>query len=464
MHRSATALTLLLLAIVSAQPVTGQGTAAPGGLEPLVLPAVDAEQIILADERRAEAGRAPHFAVPIEVAIDPFGDAGTWDVLGSSGAGMGEMARWRLRLVSPGALSLNLAFTRFRLPPGGRLELIAADGRRLGPWTALDNEDHGQLWTPPIPTDDLTLDLRLPIGEVDDGLELELSLVHHGYAGFGEPEPRSGACHRDVACSEAEPWADPARSVALISVAGKSFCTGFLVNNTALDGRPFLITASHCGVTPRNAPSVVVMWNYQRGVCGAPDGSEREIAVAGNSFQTGAIWRAADRATDTLLLELDDPALPFGVYFAGWDRSPADPTRSAVVHHPNADLKRISFDFDRATTTRHLEAEPRRPSIPIRGRSDLQSTNHIRIADWEIGSTEGGSSGAPLFNQDQRVVGMLHGGYAACGEERADWFGRFSAAWIGKGRPRTRLSDWLDPLATGAMTLDGLDSAAISPQ
>ncbi len=472
MHRLPTILALLLFAIGLAQPAASQEKAAFRGLEPLVLPAVDAEQIILADERRAEAGRVPHYATPIEVAIDPFGeDVGKWEVL------PGETARWRLRLVSPGALSLNLAFTRFRMPPGGRLELISADGRRVGPWTALDNEEHGQLWTPPIPTDDLVLELRLPIDEVD-GLELELTRVHHGYAGFGEAGPRSGACHRGVACSEAEPWADQARSVALLSVAGRSFCTGFLVNNTALDGRPFLITASHCGVTPRNAASVVVMWNHQREDCAgdkagsetaphergwnvaaeghewnvAAEGREWEVAPEGrewNDFQTGAIWRASHRPSDTLLLELDDSPSQFGVYYAGWDRSPAAPARSTVIHHPNTDVKRISFDFDRATTTAHLDAE----SAP--------AGDHLRIGEWDMGSTEGGSSGAPLFNSDKRIVGQLHGGYAACGEPRSDWFGRFSTAWSGLGRPGARLSDWLDPLATGTATLDGLDSVAI---
>ncbi len=463
MHRPAIVLTLLLFAISSAQPASGDP--AEGGergsrqsvfrgLEPLILPAVDAEQIILADERRAAAGEVPHYAAPIDVAIDPFGEEGSWDVL------PGGMARWRLWLASPGALSLNLAFTRFRMPEGGSLEMVLPGGRRVGPWTELDNEDHGQLWTPPMPTDDLALELRLPIDEVEN-LELELASVHHGYAGFGETGPRSGDCHRDVACSEAEPWADQARSVALLSVEGRSFCTGFLVNNTALDGRPFLITAGHCGVTPRNAPSVVVLWNYQSRVCddGEPGGDVLEQAretvpdfQTVSDFQTGAIWRAAHRATDTLLLELDDPPAPFGVYFAGWDRSLADPARSTAVHHPGADLKRISFDFDSATTTPHLEAERGEPGT------------HIRVASWDMGSTEGGSSGAPLFNEDGRAVGLLHGGYAACGDAQADWFGRFSAAWTGDGRPRARLSDWLDPLATGTLTLDGLDDTAIEGQ
>ncbi len=443
MRRHSNALMMLLLALGAALPAAGQEKAS---LEPLVLPAIDAKAVLLEDERRVARGSVAHYAAPIEVAIDPFGDAGTWDVL------RGETARWRLRLASPGALSLNLAFTRFRMPPGGSLKLMSTDGRhRAGPWTARDNEDHGQLWTPPIPADDVVLVLRLPIDAVGD-LELELEMVHHGYAGFGEDEPKSGPCHLDVACSEAEPWADEARAVALISIAGTRFCTGFLVNNTALDGRPFFITANHCGVTPENAPSVVVMWNRQRAICGDAEAAGLAISdVQTGDVQTGAIWRAADKASDTLLLELDDSPAAFGVYYAGWDRSPAEPTRSTVIHHPNTDVKRISFDFDRATATGHLGIEPR------------PRADHLRIAEWDLGSTEGGSSGAPLFNRDHRVVGQLHGGYAACGDARSDWFGRFSSAWTGRGRPGTRLSDWLDPLGTEAMTLDGLDGAAVAP-
>ncbi len=450
-------LPVLLLAVslfavtVSAGPARGQDAAALPGAPPIrdlasidrvVLPAVDPEEILAADERRVLAGRVPHYAVPLEAGITPWGDHGEWRLR------RGNLARWRLRISSPGALSLNLAFSRYRMPPGGRLLLLSADGRhRVGPFTERDNDDHGELWTPPIATDDLVLDLQLPVEEID-ALELELRRVQHGYAGFGDAEPHSGDCHRDVACSEAEAWSDQARSVALLSIAGTRYCTGFLVNNTALDGRPFLITANHCGVTPRNAPSVVVLWGYQRGACGA-DGPASEPDWS--RFQSGAILRAAHPPSDTALLELDDPPDPaFGVYYAGWDRTAADPARTTVIHHPGSDVKKISFDFDRALTTPHLFDQPR------------PGADHLRVGEWDLGSTEGGSSGAPLFNRDRRVVGQLHGGHADCGAARPDWFGRFSAAWTGRGRPGFRLSDWLDPLATGATVLDGLDGAAVA--
>ncbi len=440
---------LLLVFLAALALVAGAAFADPEtqpasleGIEQYLLPKVDAWAAREADERRAARGLSSHYAVAHEVAITPWSH-GSWELAPR------QQARWRLRLTSPGALSLNLAFGRFVMPEGGRLRLESADGRlSIGPFTAGDVDEHGELWTPPLPAADLVLDLSLPIDRLEE-LELELARVHHGYAGFGEAGPLAGECQLDVVCSEGEPWDDQARSVALISVAGVRFCTGFLVNNTALDGRPLFITADHCGISPRNAASVVVMWKHQRAVCDQT-GPGREDFEYWRHFQTGATFRASYRPTDTVLLELDDSPDPAaGVYYAGWDRTSQDPERPVAIHHPNTDFKRISFAFDNAVSSRHLgaAAEP--------------AGNHLRVARWDLGTTEGGSSGAPLFNRDRRVVGQLHGGYAACGNQRADWFGRLSVAWVGRGSPATRLSDWLDPIGSGATTLDGLETSSL---
>ncbi len=436
------ALAALAVVPLAAQTPAGELARAGPGVELYQLPEVDLALTRATDERRAARGAVPHYAVAREVRLTPWSH-GRWR------PGRRQQAHWRLRLVASGALSLNLAFRRYQMPEGGRLTVSSADGRTvIGPFTAGDNEEHGELWTPPIPADELVLDLSLPVERLDE-LELELTKVHHGYAGFGAPPPKAGDCHVDVACAEGEAWSDPARSVALISIAGVRFCTGFLVNNTALDGRPLFLTAHHCGISPSNAPSVVVMWNHQRNRCDV--GGDRPAGLPEEwDFQTGAVFRASYRPTDAVLLELDDPpAAASGVYYAGWDRSdPAADLRGAVaIHHPNTDFKRISF-ADRAATTRHLDDEPD------------PGGDHLRVR-WTLGTTEGGSSGAPLFNRDGRAVGQLHGGYAACGDPRSDWFGRLSESWTGRRRPGTRLSDWLDPLASGAVALDGLDGAAV---
>jgi hypothetical protein len=84
------------------------------------------------------------------------------------------------------------------------------------------------------------------------------------------------------------------------------------------------------------------------------------------------------------------------------------------------------------------------------------------VADWDLGTTEGGSSGSPLFDQDGYVVGELHGGDAACGNDRPDWYGRFSYAWDEGSTDDSRLSVWLDPLGTGQTTLGLFDPRGAS--
>ena len=53
-------------------------------------------------------------------------------------------------------------------------------------------------------------------------------------------------------------------------------------------------------------------------------------------------------------------------------------------------------------------------------------------------------------------MGQLHGGYAACGNDRSDWYGKLSRSWEGGGSPSSRLRDWLDPDGSGLSELDGI--------
>lgn len=434
------------LALAQEQPLRSAERLEALGIKRLELPAVDLEKARLDDERRVMEGEVPHFAVALATSVTPWDDKGRWDLVAPN------EARWRLAIESPGALSLSLAFGRFQMPEGGRLEIYSADGKlRAGPFTAKDNAAHHELWTPPIETDFLLLQVVVPVEGLDlpEELDLRLDRVNHGYAGFGAPQPRSGQCQRDVACAETGPWQDVARSVALVSIEGVRFCTGFLVNNTRIDGQPLFVTAYHCGVDAANAASVVVMWNYSSPICDEEGTPEPELDLT-RQFQTGAVLRAAYEPSDFVLLELaDKPDPAWGVYYAGWDRTDALPQRVAAIHHPNTDRKRISFDYDGVVPTPYLERER------------FDGSDHLRVVTWEVGTTEGGSSGAPLFNQDQRVVGQLHGGYAACGNGRSDWFGRLFVSWDGGGTPETRLKDWLDPIASEATVLDGLDASAL---
>ncbi len=377
-------------------------------------------------------GQPPRFAVPEYVSLSAD-DSGTWQDVDE------RWVLWRQRIVAPGALSLNLGFTSFRLPKGGRLTIYPTDMKSLDDtrhyWTFTErnNEAHGELWTPVVLTDDLTIELLLPRNALSD-YELVLGSVNKGYRYFGEDlADKSGSCNVDVVCPEGDPWRSEIASVAVYTLSGYWTCTGAMINNTAEDQTPYFLTANHCDISADNAYTMVVYWNFQSPTCGEQGGG----SYADN--QNGATFLASSSTSDFCLVQLDDAPDPaWKVAYAGWYRGSDDPVAATVIHHPNTDEKSISFEYDPTSTTTYLETD-----VPGDG-------SHIRITDWDLGTTEPGSSGSPLFNPDHRIVGQLHGGYAACSNDDSDWFGRFSVSW-------SSLAPYLDPLGTAPPAIDTLD-------
>ena len=413
-------------------------------IQEVSMPLLDLDAIAVEDDQREEDGLAPRFAISESVLITPDAD-GTWERLGD------ELMLWRLHITAEDAVSLNLGFTRYTMPPSGSL-LIYSSGKQhmIRPFTEADNEIHGELWTPVILSNDIVVELLVSQAEVDS-VELELTHIGQGYRGFGADSAyggdKSGSCNVDVVCPEGDDWRDQISTVGVISTGGSTFCTGFMVNNTAGDKTPYFMTAYHCGIRSYNAASLVVYWNYENSWCRAPGSGSSGGSGDGSlsEFQTGSFLRAARSASDFTLVELDDDPDPdWEVGFAGWDRSGANATSAVAIHHPNTDEKRISFEYQPTSVTSYL-------SNPVPG-----DGTHVRITDWDLGTTEPGSSGSPLFDQNKRIIGQLHGGYASCSSQTSDWYGAFAVSWDAGSSASARLRDWLDPGNTGATTTNFL--------
>ena len=436
---------LMPLQVLAAGPVAGASSLAEVPVD--VMAPLENARLVAEDKVTGRFEKVLQFAEPIAVDITPD-NTGKWEKLGN-----GRLL-WRARVRSEGALSLNLGFSRYTMPPGGSLLLYDPAGKHVrGPFTEKDNEKHGQLWTPVVYGDEVVIEVQVP-AMMPLGLELALSVVNHGYRDISASANVSGACNVDVVCgaadglSKIDAWRSEIRSAAAYSTGGSIFCSGVLLNNTAQDLTPLFLTAAHCGISVLNAPSMVVYWNYENSTCrtpgGGPSGSPGDGSLA--EFNSGAVYRAGNAASDFALVELDDPINPaFNTHWAGWDRSGAETPTSVAIHHPDGEEKRISFEDDPTTTTSYF------------GTSVPGDSTHVRVTDWDLGTTEPGSSGSPLFDVNHRVIGQLHGGAAACGNDESDWYGRVNVSWTGGGTSATRLSDWLDPLSSGATTLDGRD-------
>lgn len=464
--------------IVAVAMSVGAAFAAPGDVRPAAfehrlpaehtveirsMPRVDAARLRAEDARRGtKPVDAPvRFATPHRVDLTPA-DSGTWDELAN-----GDLV-WRLRIESKDALSLNFGFEDFALPEGARMLVYpaglsrGADPDLIRSFTSADNKPHGQLWTPVVAGDVAVIEVVVPRSRAGE-LKLRLTSVNHDYVGFDrltrtsllQPMGISGSCNIDVVCPAGDGWRDQIRSVGAYSRFGTMYCTGSLVNNTANDQRMYFLTAHHCGMgTADAAASIVVYWNYQNSTCRAPgsaaSGQNGDGSLAQN--QTGATVRATFSTSDFTLLELDTPANEdFNLFWAGWDRRNLAPNGATGIHHPRVAEKRITHSSN---------------PLLVSGYFNTTGSSHLHVFWDQPGTTEGGSSGSPLYSPDGRVIGQLHGGLASCstsGADHSDYYGRIFTSWTGGGADNSRLSNWLDPVGSGAEFIDGLDSTPTDP-
>ena len=434
-----------------------------------VLAPVDVATLRAEDAETANRIVPQRTGVTHAVEITPSSD-GRWTRDGTAG---GESVLvWRHRITSPKAKGMSLRFDPFAPPPGATLRIYSGNGAlRLGPYTAAD-ATRGLLVTPVVHSDEVTVEVTLATLSANEAptLRLQISGATHHYRTIRDirSTAKSGSCNVDVACPEADPYRDLVRSVARISYSdGRStfVCTGTLVNNTNLDGRPFFLTAEHCISDEETAATVVFYWNFENSTCRPPGSTASGSNSDDNPDEetsTGAILRARYGAVhssgtisgrpDLALLEVDDPAglSSFDVYYAGWDVSGSPPASGVSIHHPAGDAKRIAIDGDELTRTAYL--------------SDVANENgtHWRIGDWETGTTERGSSGSFVVDENKRLVGVLSGGFAGCrsdgtDNDAPDWYGSFAAGFDETDFGTSTVRDWLDPAGTGTLTLNGDD-------
>ncbi len=239
----------------------------------------------------------------------------------------------------------------------------------------------------------------------------------------------------------------------MILVGGVRWCSGSLVNNTANNGDLLFLTANHCldgkdAVTNSSAADWSFWWNYEAPTCSIPSSAPT------GTITNGATVLANNAASDFALLRLSESPLatspPVNIYFNGWDRTNSPPSGGVGIHHPRGDIKKIS--------TYNI--------TPI-GNSNCSLTPNNY---WEINwvSTPNGfsvqqpaSSGSPLFSSNSRIIGQLYGPMR-CGLQQCDdpakqevVYGRFSVSWNDGQQATRRLRDWLDPINTGATSLNG---------
>jgi lysyl endopeptidase len=355
---------------------------------------------------------------------------------------------WAFDVHSNGAFALNFVFANLSLLKGEEVYVYNPDNPL--DFEQITNKDNTSniFVTMPKAGENLRIEYLIPGKVSETEANIQIVKISHAFrdifgllnSGFGT----SAYCNVDVNCPEAANWQKEKHSVVKLIITKygvNDFCTGVLLNNTANDGKPYLLTAQHCIETYSQAGGTIFYFDYESPSCHGPNGNEKKTL-------RGSTIRAVCEPIDFTFVELDNkPPTSYYPYFAGWNVSDQIDDTVVTIHHPMEDVKKISFSF----------SQPTRGTF-VGGSHPYLTDGFWIVENWDIATTQQGSSGSPLFDKKHLVVGTLSGGsLSSCVNPTNDYFENISKAWNYFADYSSQLKHWLDPLNINNSSIDGFD-------
>ena len=411
------------------------------------------------DYNDTKNGHMPVFARNIVTDIS-LSKGGTWSTLPN-----GDKV-WMTKITAAGAEGLIPLLDQLYLPKGSCLHIyMPLKEEILGAFTN-DNTPETRGFCPGvIHGESCVIEYYEPKDQKGRGI-LSINKVGYAYRWVNplnkELKSGSATCEVNVVCSEGDNWRNQIRSVArvfVVSDQGEGFCSGAMVNNVRRDCTPYLLSAEHCtegGVSALEFSQWVFYFNYEAPNCPDSVGPLSSI-VNGCKKVADSQDGNGSSGSDFLLLQLNhSPASGLNIYYSGWDVSNTTPTSGVCIHHPAADIKKVSTYTTPATSSSW---------------GNIASNTHW-VVTWATtvhghGVTEPGSSGSPLYGPAGLIVGHLTGGESCCTTDACgsgtspsspDYFGKTAYDWLKDGvSAPLQLKPWLDPDNTGATSLQGMN-------
>ena len=440
--------------IASPKNALSQGPSLPAGAAVAIV--LDASDDPMIGQRAMAAANPGPWQIGFERSIPALSDPKAlskrqvWQLTKQGGPA------YAFAITSPGAKAVRLGIWVLAMPDRARLRFYSPSDNKIieiagsevnanlrrnlkAGETGMEAET---FWSPLIAGETLTLEVELP-PEVDPkSLVIALPRISHIFElpyGTQADDPVTGDvkaaayCHKDVMCYP--DWDLQSRATArmLYTSGGKSYlCSGTLLND--LDPTtytPYFLTAHHCISTQSAASSLETFWFWRSTYC--------DSGVPG-SFQAlsgGADLLYAAAKTDTSFLLLSQAPPPAAI-FSGWQSIlPAQGRALTGIHHPAGDLQKFSLG-NLGGYWRCVAGTDGKFSCSSAVAKDA---DHFSVT-WQSGITEGGSSGSGIFlNDDQLLVGTLHGGSSTCSDPTAaDLYGRFDIPY------QEALHQWLSKI------------------
>lgn len=372
---------------------------------------------------------------------------------------------YQLELTARDAVAISVTFSQFLLPQGAKF-FIFTPTEQLGAFMHETNPSGKVLATAPLEGNRITLRYEAP----KNVAKATIVIDHIGYLFRNHNTPnnpsarntgKEGAstnCEVNANCSEGNKLEKQKDALVQIYLkAGKSYayCTGTVVNNTAEDFTPYILTAAHCRgdkvlASEEDFKEWVFSFHYLKPNCqnnyrmGTPT-----LSLTGAELVS---FLPINGKSDGMLLKLLAPIPPFyGVYYAGWNRQeqPAEGDYRGL-HHPQGDVMKVS------TTSKLPDITTYKDKNSVGAKDAFLNVTYEKTQNGH-GVTEGGSSGSPLFNNEGLVIGTLSGGNSSCTLPLArNIYGRLAYHWDKFEPEGTSIAKALDPVGKGtAIKLEG---------
>ncbi len=345
-----------------------------------------------------------------------------------------------LGIHSDGAYGLGFNFSDFFLTPNAKLYFYDRERTSFfGSLTELNNKETDDLTTSIIKGSYVIIELTAPQNEIND-IRLNIDTIIHDYTDimnyYNTLDSDREDCNINVICPEGDDWRDQINGVLRVSMGG-GLCSASLINNTSNDRTPYVLFADHC--VSGSTSGYVFYFNYQSSSCSGSTGSLNQSVSGSSLLASEDINSGPDFALLELTSNIPDSYDPF---YVGWSRSALPPQEAVGIHHPGADIKKISFTND-----------------------NVSANGYYWEFQYDQGRVVPGSCGSPFFDQNKRQVGIasyIYTNYCDpspdcyCAQQYNHGYGRFDQAW------NMGLSNYLDPISSGATFLDGISISGIS--
>lgn len=365
---------------------------------------------------------------------------------------------WTMTFASANALSLNFVFNDFHLPEGAKLYVENEDKTvAYGPVTKEATTENGVFLTDIIPGEQATIYLFEP-SWCEGQSSLTIRRVVHGYRSTQTAElARKAASNTrtaydlNIACyPDYEKEADGIG--AILTSNGTTLGSGALMMSTDFSFKPYFLTVydfvdqNKDGIITdeeRNAAeNSAFKFRYKKVECG---NTETTVSFTYNHAQIRAAWM------DTMysLVELSgnvkgNPNLTW----LGWNCQGVAPISATCLYYPSISPESIFFDYSIATFDS--------PSYYL--------GNKGWIGNVDYGALRVSAIGAPLLDQNNRVIGQICGTAISSDDFTPDFYiaGKLSYSWFGDETSATGLIYWLDPDGYGWSAMNSYRSMVIN--